>query len=300
MIEDTIFLFCIGSIKGMNVMIQIRKIAVIGLGLIGGSLAKAITQYTDYHVMARNRTHATLQQAIADGAVHEELTDDNIAQADMVILGLYPEEAVDYMDRLGPKLKPGTLVIDVSGIKRYICREMPPIAQKHGFVFVGVHPMAGKEKGGYANSEASLFEGASFIITPTDDTTSEEVVWLTQFARQIGFGMHVVCSPAEHDRMIAFTSQLPHVLANAYVQSPQCLHHRGFSAGSYRDVSRVARLNEHLWAELFLQNADALTQELDLLIANITEMCDAIKADDRETLEKILGRGRMVKEELGE
>lgn len=281
-------------------MIEIKNIAIIGLGLIGGSLAKAIAEYTDYHVMAQNRTHATLLQAIEDGAVHEELTDDNIGKADMVILGLYPEEAVEYMDKLGGKLKKGALVIDVSGIKRYICQEMPPIAQKHGFVFVGTHPMAGKEKGGYFNSEATLFKGASFIITPTDDTTAEEVAWLQQFAADTGFGMNVVCTPAEHDRMIAFTSQLPHVLANAYVQSPQCLHHKGFSAGSYRDVSRVARLNEHLWAELFLQNSDALTQELDLLIKNITEMCDAIKADDRETLEKILGRGRMVKEVLGE
>ena len=177
---------------------------------------------------------------------------------------------------------------------------MPPIAKKHGFVFVGAHPMAGKEKSGYFNSEAAIFKGASFIITPTGDSAAEEVNWLRQFAADLGFGMSVVCSPEEHDRMIAFTSQLPHVLANAYVQSPQCLHHRGFSAGSYRDVSRVARLNEHLWAELFLQNADALTQELDLLIQNITEMCDAIKANDRERLETILGRGRMVKEELGE
>lgn len=281
-------------------MIQIKNIAIIGLGLIGGSLAKAISQYTDYHVMAKNRTHSTLLQAIADGAVHEELTDDNICNADMVILGLYPEEAVEYMKSTGDKLKKGALVIDVSGIKRYICKEMPPIAAKYGFVFVGTHPMAGKEKGGYFNSEAKLFKGASFIITPTDNNASEEIEWLIKFAEQTGFGMHVVCSPDEHDKMIAFTSQLPHVLANAYVQSPQCLNHRGFSAGSYRDVSRVARLNEHLWAELFLQNSDALTEELDLLIKNITEICNAIKAGDQQHLEDMLARGRKVKEELGE
>ena len=281
-------------------MNEIKNIAIIGLGLIGGSLAKAITERTGYHVMARNRTRGTLLQAIDEGAVHEELTDGNIGQADMIILGLYPEEAVEYMESIGDRIKKGALVIDVSGIKRYICQKMPPIAAKYGFVFVGTHPMAGKEKGGFSNSEAGLFKGASFIITPTDDSSAEQVEWLKQFSADLGFGMHVVCSPEEHDRMIAFTSQLPHVLANAYVQSPQCLNHKGFSAGSYRDVSRVARLNEHLWAELFLQNADALTQELDLLIKNITEMCDAIKADDRETLEKILGRGRMVKEELGE
>lgn len=281
-------------------MNEIKNIAIIGLGLIGGSMAKAITEHTGYHVMARNRTRSTLLQAIRDGAAHEELTDDNIGQADMIILSLYPEEAVEYMDSIGDRVKKGALVIDVSGIKRYICENMPPIARAHGFVFVGTHPMAGKEKSGYFNSEAALFKGASFIITPTDDASAEQVEWLKGFSADLGFGMHVVCSPEEHDRMIAFTSQLPHVLANAYVQSPQCLHHRGFSAGSYRDVSRVARLNEHLWAELFLQNADALTQELDLLISNITEMCDAIKKNDRETLEKILGRGRMVKEELGE
>lgn len=281
-------------------MIGIKNIAIIGLGLIGGSLAKAISEFTDYHIMAQNRTASTLFQAIEDGAVHEQLTDENIGNADMVILGLYPEEAVEYMDKLGGRLKKGTLVIDVSGIKRYICREMPPIAQKYGFVFVGTHPMAGKEKGGYFNSEAALFKGASFIITPTDDTTAEEVEWLRQFARRIGFGMDVVCSPAEHDKMIAFTSQLPHVLANAYVQSPQCLNHKGFSAGSYRDVSRVARLNEHLWAELFLQNSDALTEELELLIKNITEICCAVKSGNQQRLEEILARGRKVKEELGE
>ena len=281
-------------------MVEIKNIAIIGLGLIGGSMAKAIADKTDYHIMARNRTRATLLRAIEDGAVHEELTDDNIGQADMIILGLYPEEAVEYRESIGDRVKKGALVIDVSGIKRFICEKMPPIAARHGFVFVGVHPMAGKEKGGYANSEAALFHGASFIITPVDDSCRQQVEWLKNFSSRIGFGMQVVCSPEEHDRMIAFTSQLPHVLANAYVQSPQCLHHRGFSAGSYRDVSRVARLNEHLWAELFLQNADALTQELDLLIRNITEMTDAIKSNDRETLERILGRGRMVKEELGE
>ena len=268
-------------------MNEIRNIAVIGLGLIGGSLAKAIAERTDYHIMAKNRTRSTLLQAIEDGAVHEELTDENISQADMIILGLYPEEAVEYMKSIGDRVKKGALVIDVSGIKRYICEKMPPIAEKHGFVFVGTHPMAGKEKGGYFNSEAALFQGASFIITPTGGEHSEQVEWLTEFASDLGFGMHVICSPEEHDRMIAFTSQLPHVLANAYVQSPQCLNHRGFSAGSYRDVSRVARLNEHLWAELFLQNSDALTQELDLLIRNITEMCDgqhghSLRCDDRK------------------
>lgn len=281
-------------------MTEIKNIAIVGLGLIGGSLAKAISKYTNYHVMAKNRTCATLLQAIADGAVHEELTDDNIGKADMVILGLYPEEAVEYVETVGDKLKKGALLIDVSGIKRYICKEMPPIAEKHGFVFVGTHPMAGKEKGGYFNSEADLFKGASFIITPTDDSTSEEVEWLVKFAEQTGFGMHVVCSPDEHDKMIAFTSQLPHVLANAYVQSPQCMNHKGFSAGSYRDVSRVARLNEHLWAELFLQNSDALTDELDLLIENITEIRDAVKSGNQRHLEDMLARGRKVKEALGE
>ena len=187
-------------------MTEITNIAIIGLGLIGGSLAKAIAEHTDYHIMARNRTRATLLKAMEDGAVHEELTDDNIGQADMLILGLYPEEAVKYMEQIGGRLKKGALVIDVSGIKRYICRNMPPIAAKYGFVFVGAHPMAGKEKGGYANSEAALFRGASFIITPTDDASSEQVEWLRRVSAQIGFGMQVVCSPEEHDRMIAFTS----------------------------------------------------------------------------------------------
>ena len=281
-------------------MNEIRNIAVIGLGLIGGSLAKAIAERTDYHIMAKNRTRSTLLQAIEDGAVHEELTDENISQADMIILGLYPEEAVEYMKSIGDRVKKSALVIDVSGIKRYICEKMPPIAEKHGFVFVGTHPMAGKEKGGYFNSEAALFQGSSFIITPTGGEHSEQVEWLTEFASDLGFGMHVICSPEEHDRMIAFTSQLPHVLANAYVQSPQCLNHRGFSAGSYRDVSRVANINAKLWSELFLENREPLIEELQELNHNLTALFDAIKANDKETLSALLEKGHRVKQALGE
>ncbi len=279
---------------------EVKNIGIVGLGLIGGSFAKAIAKYTGYHVMAQNRTRATALRAIADGAVHEELTDENIGRADVLILGLYPEDAVDYVKNNGGRIKKGALVIDISGIKRYICSQMPSVARANGFVFVGTHPMAGKERSGYASSDADLFKGASFIITPVDDGTQAEVDWLVKFAQDIGFGMHVICTPEEHDKMIAFTSQIPHVIANAYVQSPQCLKHRGFSAGSYRDVSRVARLNEHMWAQLFLQNSDALVGELDLLVDNITRISDAIRSGDRQRLEEILAAGRRVKEELGE
>lgn len=276
-----------------------KHVVIVGLGLIGGSLAKALSAYTDCSVTGIDHQDAVLEQALEDGAIRQKGNPDSLRTADLLFLCLYPQAAVDFIRSFGDRIPPSCTVADTCGIKGEICRLLPPLAERFGFSFVGCHPMAGKERSGYGASEAELFRGASCIFTPCGAPESR-VRELQDLALSLGFGRTVVTTPEHHDRMIAYTSQLPHVLACAYVLSPQCPQHNGFSAGSYRDVSRVARINETLWAELFLDNAGPLTAELDLLLANISRIRNAVAAGDRQGLEILLRQGRKIKEKLGE
>ena len=221
------------------------NIAVIGLGIIGGSFCKAIKKYTDHYVIGINRTPETVQKALDVGTIDEIGSPETLGKADLVILAMYPQADIDYIKKNGCYIKKGAVVTDASGIKSAICPQLKELAQKYEFVFVGSHPMAGKEKNGFDVSDSELYKGASFIITPCG-AEQKYVDMLSDFAKSIGFGMIKITTPEEHDRMIAFTSQLPHVLACAYVLSPCCPNHKGFSAGSYRDVSRVANINSKL------------------------------------------------------
>ncbi len=275
------------------------KIAVSGIGIIGGSYCKAIKKYTDHYVIGINRSPQPLQKALECNAIDRIGTVDDLGEADMVILGTYPAAAVEFIRKNGSKIKKGAIVTDTCGIKLEICGELTTLSQKYGFTFVGVHPMAGKEKNGFDASEADLFRGASCIIIPCKATT-EAVATVSRLHLEIGFGGIKISTPEEHDRMIAFTSQLPHVLACSYVMSPCCMNHKGFSAGSYRDVSRVANINSELWSELFLENKKPLEQELNILIDNIKRIRNAIKRNDREELRELLEQGHQIKEALGE
>ncbi len=275
------------------------NIAIIGLGIIGGSFAKALKKYTDHYIIGINRTKATLQQAFDCKAIDEMGDEKSLEKADLIILGLYPGAAVDYIEKNGKYIKKGAIVTDSSGIKAEICPKMVNLSKKFGFTFVGSHPMAGKEKNGFSVSEADLYKGASYIIVPCE-ADEKSVKLISDLALKIGFGGIKITTPEEHDRMIAFTSQLPHVLACAYVMSPCCLNHKGFSAGSYRDVSRVANINSELWSELFLENKEPLLAELDELIKNINSIKNAIKKENKEELAALLEKGHKVKEELGE
>ncbi len=275
------------------------NIVIAGLGIIGGSFAKAIKKYTSHRVTGINRSKAPLEKALACGAIDEIGNVQSLGSADLLILGIYPAAAVEFIEKNGRYIKKGCIVTDTSGIKSAICPQMTALAEKYGFTFVGSHPMAGKEKNGFDVSTADLFKGASFIVVPCG-APKKAVHTLTALALSIGFGSVRMTDPQEHDQMIAFTSQLPHVLACAYVLSPQCKNHNGFSAGSYRDVSRVANINAPLWAELFLENRQPLTSELDLLIQNIKAIREAINQEDKQTLTGLLEQGRKVKEALGE
>lgn len=275
------------------------NIAVIGMGIIGGSFCKAFKKYTDHHIIGINRTQSTLKTAYDCGAIDEMGDESSLKQADVVIMAIYPQAAIEYVEKHGSCFKKGCIVTDSSGIKSEICPEMTRLAKKFGFEFVGSHPMAGKETNGFASSDADLYKGASYIVVPCE-AKKESVKTLCDLALKIQFGSIKMTTPQEHDRMIAFTSQLPHVLACSYVLSPCCINHKGFSAGSYQDVSRVANINSTLWSELFLENKEPLIEELNVLVENITKISNAIENNDKARLTELLEQAHKVKEALGE
>lgn len=275
------------------------NIAIVGLGVIGGSLAKAFTKYTDHTVMGLNRSVETAKQALEDGAIHKIATKEDLKEADIVYMCTYPHHIAKFVEENGELFKKGCIVTDVCGIKTEICSKLPEICKRHGLEFVGSHPMAGKEQFTYIASEAELFQGASYIIVPCG-ASEKSVETIKNIAMELGFGMTCVTTPEEHDRMIAFTSQVPHILACSYVLSPCCPKHVGFSAGSYRDVSRVANINETLWTDLFLSNKEPLITELNILINNLSMMRDAIGENDSDRLRELLKASRLIKEGLGE
>lgn len=276
-----------------------KKAVILGLGLIGGSLAKALAARTRCTVIGIDRDPAVNEKALRCGAIHKAGSPDDLTEADLLFLCTYPQAAVDFVRQNGGRIQKGCIVTDTCGVKAAVCPQLAALSKEYGFVFVGGHPMAGKEKNGFDESDAGLFDGASYILVPCG-APPEAVETLKSLAGELGFGRTVVTTPEHHDEMIAFTSQLPHVLACAYVQSPRCPEHPGFSAGSYRDVSRVARINEELWSELFLENRDALVRELDTLTGHIGEIRAAVARGDREALRACLKRGREIKERLGE
>jgi prephenate dehydrogenase len=276
-----------------------RKIVIVGLGLIGGSLAKAFQKYTQCQIAGIDRNPDVLKAALECGAIDKIAGEADIREADVLYLCLYPQADIDFAAAHAHLIPPHCVVTDTCGIKAEICAHLPRIAQEHGFAFVGGHPMAGKEQSGFATSDADLFLGASYILVPCG-APQQAVGLLKEIAAALRFGGTVEATPEKHDRMIAFTSQLPHVLACAYVMSPCCPEHNGFSAGSYRDVSRVANINEALWAELFIDNREALMEELEILIANITMLKDAVSKRDADALRALLRKSRQIKEMLGE
>lgn len=273
------------------------KIAIVGLGIIGGSMAMAIKKYTKHYVIGINRTKSTLETAFECGAIDEIGNDDSLSKADIIILTLYPAITVDFVERNCNKIKKGAIVADTSGIKSSICPKLNSIADKNNFTFIGTHPMAGKETSGFASADAELFKGASFIVIP-GNAPQDKVRTLCDLATQIGFSGIKFTTSLEHDQMIAYTSQLPHVLACAYVLSPRCPHHNGFSAGSYCDVSRVAKINATLWSGLFIENRDPLVKEIDTLINNLKLIQKEIKNNNSKELIDILNKSRKIKEQF--
>ncbi len=267
------------------------KIGIVGLGLIGGSIAKAIKQNTEHEVFGTDLQESVICKALLLEAMDGRLSDDMIGDCDYLILALYPGATIEYMKAHGEDVKAGSVVIDCCGVKAAVCSELYPIAQKGGFSYVGGHPMAGIEFSGFEHSQKNLFKHASMILTPQTDMTIQEMERLKKFWLSLGFNHVQLSTPEEHDRIIAFTSQLAHVVSSAYVKSPTSVKHKGFSAGSYKDLSRVAKLNETMWTELFMLNRENLTDEIDGMIRRLEQYRDAIRDGKEKDLWDLLHEG---------
>lgn len=267
------------------------KIGIVGLGLIGGSIAKAIKQNTEHEVSGTDLLESVICKAQLLEVIDERLTEEIIGQCEIIILALYPGAAVEYVKDHGNDFKKGAIIIDCCGVKSAVCKEIQPVAAEKGFLYVGGHPMAGIEFSGFEHSQKTLFKHASMILTPQTDMSIQEMDRLKKLWLSLGFNHVQISTPQEHDQIIAFTSQLAHVVSSAYVKSPTSIKHKGFSAGSYKDLSRVSKLNETMWTELFLLNRDNLVREIDGMIGRLQEYRDAIKEGNEKDLWKLLHEG---------
>ena len=273
------------------------KVGVVGLGLIGGSMARAYSA-AGHAVLAHDIDARALELALAQNAVCGRLTKENVAECDVIFLAVYPAASVNWLRVTAPHLTADSVVIDLCGTKRGICQTCFGMAREYGFSFVGGHPMAGTQYSGFQNSKNELFKGAPMVIVPADTADEALLTRVRELLLPVGFGQITVATAEMHDRIIAFTSQLAHVVSNAYVKSPNAQVHKGFSAGSYKDLTRVAWLNEQMWTELFMENSDYLTEEIDGIIAALTAYRDAMAAGDAEGLKALLREGRLAKERV--
>lgn len=272
------------------------NIAVIGLGLIGASFAKGLKKYTTNKVYGYDIDEETLAKAKRDATIDDIVLIDDLSDIDMAIIALHPRKTIEMSLKIMETMKEHSTLVDLCGVKEKIVSKIEPNALKKNIDYIGAHPMAGRELWGYDAAIEDLFKGASFIITKTENTNNEKLEMLKQLAKTLKFRQSVVTTAKEHDKIIAFTSQLAHVVSNAYVKSPSILEERGFSAGSFLDLTRVAKLNEHMWSELFIMNKDALLFEVNNILVKIEEYKKALEDEDIYKLEQLLKEGRELKE----
>ena len=272
-------------------------VGILGLGLIGGSLARAYAK-AGHQVLACEKDRDMLSFAMLSGAVQGELTDEAIGNCDLLLLAIYPAGCSAWLEEKAPLVRPDALVMDCCGVKREICSRCFPLAEKYGFTFIGGHPMAGTHYSGFKYSRSNLFQGAPMVLVPPRFDDIDLLQRAKDALAPCNFGSYSVTTAQEHDRMIAFTSQMPHIVSNAFIKSPTALAHKGFSAGSYRDLTRVAWLNAGMWAELVMENRDNALFELDTYIAALQQYRDAIAREDYDGLTRLLEEGKRRKEEV--
>lgn len=274
------------------------KIGIVGLGLIGGSAAKAYKNNGSHTVYAYDTDTSMLDFAKMTKIVDETLTEQNIHECELIIIALYPEAAIEYMKKIAPHVSRDAVVIDFCGTKRAVCEVGFELAKKYGYLFIGGHPMAGTQYSGFANSRDNLFYGAGMVIVPPEFDDIEMLERVKSLLAPLGFGKFSATTAEKHDELIAFTSEMPHIVSNAFIKSPTSREHFGFSAGSYRDMTRVAWLNPTMWTELFLENRDNLIKEMDVLIEELGKYRDALADNDGGTLFALLDEGRKIKSEV--
>ena len=278
-------------------------VGIEGLGLIGASFARGFKKRCrEVTVLADNRTRATLDKALDEGTVDGILDKDSIGSVDLLIVALYPEAAVRYLEEMAPLISADTIVTDVCGLKRYICKEGFRLADEYGFTFIGGHPMAGTQFSGYDNSKADMFVNASMILVPDPSKDGNSVLGkletIKEMLGKLEFGRFVITTPENHDRMIAMTSQMAHLVSSCYAKSPGAEEAEGFTGGSFQDLTRVAYLNAGMWTELFMENQDYLLAEIEAVQKELERYRAAIAASDSEELYKLLDEGSKIKERI--
>ncbi|MBO7449481.1 MAG: prephenate dehydrogenase [Clostridiales bacterium] len=273
------------------------KVGIVGLGLIGASFAKAYKE-AGHEVLVRDIDPSAVIMGKLSGFVDGELSEEELKTCDLVIVCLYPEAAAKYIEDNGSNFNKEGLVIDACGNKRIVCDRAFKVAEKYGFTFVGAHPMAGNKYSGLKHSRATMFNGAPIVLVPPVFDDMNLIDRVKEVLEPCQFGTFCLSHADKHDEMIAFTSQMAHLVSNAYVKSPTASEHHGFSAGSYKDMTRVAWLNPSMWSELFMENKDNLIKEIDCLTTELNKYKEAMENNDVETLRKLLEDGRDRKEEL--
>ena len=272
-------------------------VGIVGLGLIGGSFAKAY-HAAGHTVLAFDTDRSTYDFAVLSGTVNGPLTDETLSTCDLILIAVIPSAAVGYLKQHAAHIGPKPVVIDCCGTKRVVCTACFPLAEQFGFTYLGGHPMAGTHNSGFKYATATMFHNAPMVLVPANHNDIELLSRVKELLAPAGFSRFSVTTAEQHDEMIAFTSQLAHVVSNAYIKSPTAGLHKGFSAGSYKDMTRVAWLAPQMWAELFLENKDFLMAELNTLIDNLRQYQDAMEHDDLPSLIQVLDDGRKRKEEV--
>ena len=272
-------------------------VGIVGLGLIGGSFAKAY-HAAGHTVLAFDIDRSTYDFAVLSGTVNGPLTDETLSTCDLILIAVIPSAAVDYLKHHAAHIGPKPVVIDCCGTKRMVCAACFPLAKEHGFTYLGGHPMAGTHNSGFKYATPTMFHNAPMVLVPENHNDIQLLSRVKDLLAPAGFSRFSITTAEQHDEMIAFTSQLAHVVSNAYIKSPTAELHKGFSAGSYKDMTRVAWLAPEMWAELFLENKDFLMAELDTLMANLRQYQDAMVHNDLPGLVRLLDEGRKRKEEV--
>jgi len=271
---------------------------IVGLGLIGGSLAKAYAENENVTVYGCDTDASTIAFAKLAGVIADELNEETAPLCDIILIAVPPVAAVRWLEGMAPHLNENNLVVDCCGTKRVVCNACFPLAEKYGLTFVGGHPMAGTQYAGFKNSKVDMFKGERMVIVPPRFDDIRLLDKVKKLLEPVGFGTFSISTADIHDETIAFTSQMAHVISNSFIKSPTAGQHKGVSAGSYKDLTRVANLNPDMWSELFLENGDRLLFELDTFITEISKYRDAIRNNDRETLRALLAEGARRKKEV--
>lgn len=273
------------------------NVGILGLGLIGGSMARAFAK-AGHTVFAAEQDDSVLGFAELAGVVNNRLDCNTIPACDLILLAIYPGGCVNWLENNAHLVSSDTLVMDLCGVKEEICSRCFPLAEKYGFTFVGGHPMAGSHNSGFKASRSNLFQSAPMVLVPPRFDEMQLLQRVKDALAPCNFGSFSVCTAQEHDRVIAFTSQMPHVLSNAYIKSPTACGHKGFSAGSYKDLTRVAWLNPQMWAELCMENRKNMLFELDTYISNLQAYRTALENNNTDALISLMDEGKRRKEEV--